>query len=102
MLADLGLTAEDVESHSGRVCLGKWGLFTGNDDILGSPSSLKRSLDLRLRNLGADLGEEIAQAELGEERPSNSFMARMVCDGGDGELIGLSWKMFLGSLGHFP
>ena len=84
MFASLGRSA-DVESHSLR--LGRE-VDKGKEARL-RPSSSNKSLDFKLKCLGADLGELIAQAELGEPRPSNSLIALMVCEGGEGELRGL-------------
>ena len=97
MLANLGFS--EVESHS-------WRLFLDSEagkEALRAPSSSNSNLDLRLKSFGADLGELMAQAELGEPRPSNSLMALMVCEGGEGELKGLcpSEKRFRGSRGHY-
>ena len=50
----------------------------GSEDLLGSPSSSNRSLDFIPKSLGAVLGELMAQAVLGEPRPSNSLIALMV------------------------
>lgn len=99
MLANLGFSEVEVESHS-------WRLFLESEagkEARRAPSSSNSNLDLRLKSLGADLGELMAQAEFGEPRPSNSLMALMVCEGGEGELKGLcpSEKRFRGSRGHY-
>ena len=73
MFASLGLSEVDVESHS-------W-MFLDNargKEALLIPSSSNRSLDFRLNNFGADLGELIEQALFGDPRPSNSLMALIV------------------------
>ena len=100
IFANLGFSADEVESHSTRRFLWNWGPIPGKEERLGSPSSSNISLDLRGSTLGAERGELIAQALFGEVSPSNSRMAFMVFVGGDGELRGLSRKRFLGSLGH--
>ena len=46
------------------------------------------------------MGELMAQTLLGDPRPSNSLMALMVWEGGEGEFRGLSEKRVLASLGH--
>ena len=98
MLANLGFSEVEVESHSCMLFLES----AAGKEARRAPSSSKSNLDLRLKSLGADLGELMAQAEFGEPRPSNSLMALMVCDGGEGELKGLrpSEKRFPGSRGH--
>ena len=100
MFANFGFSAGEVESHSTKSFLLNWFPIPGNEDRLGSPSSSKTSLDLRGRTLGAERGELMAHALLGEVRPSNSRMAFIVLVGGEGELRGLSKNKFLGSLGH--
>ena len=99
MFAILGFSEVDVESHSWRLVRDSG---IGREDRR-APSSSNSSRDFRLKSLGADLGELMAHALLGEPRPSNSLMARIVWEGGDGELKGLwpSEKRFLGSLGHW-
>ena len=97
IFASFGLSEVEVESHS-------WKFFDNakGKEALLIPSSSNRSLDLRLNNLGADLGELIEQALFGDPRPSNSLMALIVWEGGEGEFMGLlpSENKFLGSLGH--
>ena len=82
MLASLGFS--EVESHSRNL-----DLEAGKEARL-EPSSSNSNLDLRLKDLGADLGEVMAHAVLGDPRPSHNLIALMVCEGGEGELKGLS------------
>ena len=100
MFANLGFSADDVESQSTKRFLWNWEPIPGKEHRLGAPSSSKISLDLRGSTLGAEQGEHIAQTLFGEVRPSNRRMAFMVFVGGEGELSGLSRNRFLGSLGH--
>lgn len=79
MLASLGLSDPEVESHSWKLSLDA---AEGKDALL-TLSSSNKSLDLRPNILGAVLGELMEQAELGEPRPSNNLMALMVWEGGD-------------------
>ena len=95
MLANLAFARVEVEPHSWRLFLES---AAGNEALRCSPSSSNSSLDLRLRGLGADLGEVMVHSELGEPRPSNSLMALMVWEGGEGELKGL-WPSELRVLG---
>ena len=76
MLAIFGFSDTEVESHSWMSAFNK--LAIGNEDLLDSPSRSKRSLDFIPKNLGAVLGELMAQAVLGEPRPSKSLIALMV------------------------
>ena len=76
MLAIFGFSDTEVESHSWMSAFNK--LAIGNEDLLGSPSLSKRSLDFIPKSLGAVLGELMAQAVLGEPRPSKSLIALMV------------------------
>ena len=79
MLASLGLSDPEVESHSWKLSLDA---AEGKDALL-TLSSSNNSLDLRPNILGAVLGELMEQAEFGDPRPSNSLIALMVCEGGD-------------------
>ena len=76
MLAIFGFSDTEVESHSCMSAFNK--VAIGKEDLLGSPASSKRSLDFIPKSLGAVLGELMAQAVLGEPRPSNSLIALMV------------------------
>ena len=86
MLANLALARVEVAAHSCRRFLES---AAGKEALLCSPSSSNSSLDRRLRGFGADLGEVMVHSELGEPRPSNSLMALIVWEGGEGELKGL-------------
>ena len=97
MFAIFGFSDTEVESHSCRSALDS---DRGKEERLDSPSSSKRSRDFIPKSLGAVLGELMAQTLLGDPRPSNSLMALMVWEGGEGEFRGLSEKRVLASLGH--
>ena len=89
-----------VESQSLRFLL--WEPWLGKEERLGSPSSVKRSLDLRGRTRGVERGEEMrlvmAQAEFGEPSTSKSRMAFMVLVGGEGDWTGEDRRRWRGWL----
>ena len=97
-LASLTFSTLAVESQSLRFLL--WEPWLGKEERLGSPFSVKRSLDLRGRTRGVERGEEmrleIAHAELGEPSPSKSLMAFMVLVGGEGDWTGLDRRRWRG------
>ena len=87
MFANLAFSAVPVESASIRFRL--WDSRPWKEDRLGSPSSVKRSLDLSGRIRGVERGDVIEQAELGDPRMSKRRMAFIVLVGGEGDWRGL-------------